>query len=76
MSEKQLAGYMDEDEQGVGAELCVLQAVGLVSAEKEGTAAIVVSADESREEWKTCRIPMYSGCFRREPIGQTMFVSI
>lgn len=37
---------MDEDEQGVGAELCVLQAVGLVSAEKEGTAAIVVSADE------------------------------
>jgi len=46
MSEKQLAGYMDEDEQGVGAELCVLQAVGLVSAEKEGTAAIVVSADE------------------------------
>ena len=46
MSEKQLAGYMDEDEQGVGTELCVLQAVGLVSAEKEGTAAIVVSADE------------------------------
>lgn len=45
MSEKQLAGYMDEDEQGVGTELCVLQAVGLVSAEKEGTAAIVVSAD-------------------------------
>ena len=45
MSEKQLAGCMDEDEQGVGAELCVLQAVGLVSAEKEGTAAIVVSAD-------------------------------
>ena len=45
MSEKQLAGYMDEDEQGVAAELCVLQAVGLVSAEKEGTAAIVVSAD-------------------------------
>ncbi|WP_337673489.1 hypothetical protein [Gallintestinimicrobium sp.] len=35
MSEKQLAGYMDEDEQGVGTELCVLQAVGLVSAEKE-----------------------------------------
>ena len=32
MSEKQLAGCMDEDEQGVGAELCVLQAVGLVSA--------------------------------------------
>ena len=27
MSEKQLAGYMDEDEQGVGTELCVLQAV-------------------------------------------------
>ena len=24
MSEKQLAGCMDEDEQGVGAELCVL----------------------------------------------------
>lgn len=46
MSEKQLAGYMDEDEQGVGAELCVLQAAGLVSAEKEGTATIVVSADE------------------------------
>lgn len=45
MSEKQLAGYMDEDEQSVGTELCVLQAVGLVSAEKEGTAAIVVSAD-------------------------------
>ena len=45
MSEKQLAGYMDEDEQGVWTELCVLQAVGLVSAEKEGTAAIVVSAD-------------------------------
>lgn len=45
MSEKQLAGYMDEDVQGVGTELCVLQAVGLVSAEKEGTAAIVVSAD-------------------------------
>lgn len=45
MSEKQLAGYMDEDEQGVVTELCVLQAVGLVSAEKEGTAAIVVSAD-------------------------------
>lgn len=45
MSEKQLAGYMDEDEQGVGTELCVLQAVGLVSAEKESTAAIVVSAD-------------------------------
>lgn len=45
MSEKQLAGCMDEDEQGVGTELCVLQAVGLVSAEKEGTAAIVVSAD-------------------------------
>ena len=45
MSEKQLAGYMDEDEQGVRTELCVLQAVGLVSAEKEGTAAIVVSAD-------------------------------
>lgn len=46
MSEKQLAGCMDEDEQGVAAELCVLQAVGLVSAEKEGTATIVVSADE------------------------------
>lgn len=45
MSEKQLAGCMDEDVQGVGTELCVLQAVGLVSAEKEGTAAIVVSAD-------------------------------
>ena len=45
MSEKQLAGYMDEDEQGVGTELCVLQAVGLVSAEKEGTATIAVSAD-------------------------------
>lgn len=45
MSEKQLAGYMDEDEQGVAAELCVLQAVGLVSAEKEGMAEIVVSAD-------------------------------
>ncbi len=35
MSEKQLAGYMDEDEQGVGAELCVLQAVGLVSADEK-----------------------------------------
>ena len=46
MSEKQLAGCMDEDEQGVGTELCVLQAAGLVSAEKEGTATIVVSADE------------------------------
>lgn len=46
MSEKQLAGYMDEDEQGVGAELCVLQAVGLVSAEKEGMAEIVVSAEK------------------------------
>lgn len=46
MSEKQLAGCMEEDEQGVAAELCVLQAVGLVSAEKEGTATIVVSADE------------------------------
>ena len=45
MSEKQLAGCMEEDEQGVAAELCVLQAVGLVSAEKEGTAEIVVSAD-------------------------------
>ena len=45
MSEKQLAGCMDEDEQGVGTELCVLQAAGLVSAEKEGTATIVVSAD-------------------------------
>lgn len=45
MSEKQLAGCMDEDEQGVAAELCVLQAVGLVSAEKEGMAEIVVSAD-------------------------------
>ena len=33
MSEKQLAGCMDEDEQGVGAELYVLQAVGLVSAD-------------------------------------------
>ena len=52
MSEKQLAGCMDEDEQGVGTELCVLQ------------------------EWKTCRIPMYSGCFRREPIGQTRFFSV
>ena len=31
MSEKQLAGCMDEDEQGVAAELCVLQAVGLVT---------------------------------------------
>ena len=46
MSEKRLAGCMDEDEQGVGTELCVLQAAGLVSAEKEGTATIVVSADE------------------------------
>lgn len=46
MSEKQLAGCMEEDEQGVAAELCVLQAVGLVSAEKEGMAEIVVSADE------------------------------
>lgn len=46
MSEKQLAGCMEKDEQGVAAELCVLQAVGLVSAEKEGTATIVVSADE------------------------------
>ena len=46
MSEKQLSGCMDEDEQGVGTELCVLQAAGLVSAEKEGTATIVVSADE------------------------------
>lgn len=45
MSEKQLAGCMEEDEQGVAAELCVLQAVGLVSAEKEGMAEIVVSAD-------------------------------
>ena len=45
MSEKQLAGCMDEDEQGVAAELCVLQAVGLVSAEKEGMAEIVVSAE-------------------------------
>lgn len=45
MSEKQLAGCMEEDEQGMAAELCVLQAVGLVSAEKEGTATIVVSAD-------------------------------
>lgn len=33
MSEKQLAGCMEEDEQGVAAELCVLQAVGLVSAD-------------------------------------------
>lgn len=46
MSEKQLAGCMEEDEQGVAAELCVLQAVGLVSTEKEGMAEIVVSADE------------------------------
>lgn len=46
MSEKQLAGCMDEDEQGVAAELCVLQAVGLVSAEKEGMAEIVVSAEK------------------------------
>lgn len=46
MSEKQLAGCMEEDEQGVAAELCVLQAVGLVSAEKEGTAEIVVSAEK------------------------------
>ena len=37
---------MDEDEQGVAAELCVLQAVGLVSAEKEGMAEIVVSAEK------------------------------
>ena len=46
MSEKQLAGCMEEDEQGVAAELCVLQAVGLVSAEKEGMAEIVVSAEK------------------------------
>ena len=76
MSEKQLAGCMDEDVQGVGTELCVLQAVGWCTQKKRARLQSLCPQTESREEWKTCRIPMYSGCFRREPIGQTMFVSI
>ncbi len=61
---------------GVGTELCVLQAVGLVSAEKEGTAAIVVSADGKPGGTEDLSDTGCIGCFRREPIGQTMFVSI
>ena len=64
MSEKQLAGYMDEDEQGVGTELCVLQAVGLVSAEKEGTATIVVSADEKPGGLEDLSDTVTSGMFQ------------
>ena len=63
MSEKQLAGCMDEDEQGVAAELCVLQAVGLVSAEKEGMAEIVVSAEkEGTAANRTSIRFLYSSC--------------
>ena len=66
MSEKQLAGYMDEDEQGVGTELCVLQAVGLVSAEKEGTAAIsCVRRRKPGGMEDLSGVPeCHSGCFR------------
>ena len=65
---------MDEDEQGVAAELCVLQAVGLVSAEKrggrslcprkKGTAAIVVSADEKPGGLEDLSDTVTSGMFQ------------
>ena len=64
MSEKQLAGCMEEDEQGVTAELCVLQAVGLVSAEKEGIAAVVVSADEKPGGLEDLSDTVTSGMFQ------------